>query len=58
VPTLLLSGRDDEAMDEVVEPYFEKVDKAKWVTFVESSHVPYCEERHRFMEVASRFLKY
>lgn len=58
VPTLLLNGRDDEAMDEVVEPYFEKVDKAKWVTLVESSHMPHCEERDRFMEVVSRFLKY
>ena len=58
VPTLLLNGHDNEAMDEVVEPYFEKVDKAKWVTLVESSHMPHCEERDRFVEVVSRFLKY
>lgn len=45
-------------MDEVVEPYFEKVDKAKWVTFAESSHMPHLEERDRFMEAVSRFLKY
>lgn len=54
VPALLLNGRDDEAMDDVVE----KVDKAKWVTLVESSRMPHCEERNRFMEVVSRFLKY
>lgn len=41
VPTLLLNGRYDEAMDEVAEPYFEKVDKARWVTFAESSHMPH-----------------
>lgn len=38
---LLLNGRYDEAMDEVAEPYFEKVDKARWVTFAESSHMPH-----------------
>ena len=58
VPTLLLNGRYDEAMDEVVEPYFEKVDKAKWFTFAESSHMPHWEERDRFMEVVRGFLKY
>ena len=45
-------------MDEVVEPYFEKVDKAKWFTFAESSHMPHWEERDRFMEVVRGFLKY
>ena len=58
MPTLLLSRRYDGAMDEVVEPYFEKVAKAKWATFAESSHMPHWKERDRFMEVVSRFLKY
>ncbi|OCL06054.1 proline iminopeptidase [Glonium stellatum] len=57
-PTLLINGRYDEATDEVVEPYFEKVGKAKWVTFTESSHMPHLEERDRFIDVISRFLKY
>jgi len=56
VPTSLLNGRYDEAMDETVEPYFEKVDKTKWVTFAESSHMPHWKERDRFIEVVSRFL--
>ena len=38
--------------------YFEKVDKAKWFTFAESSHMPHWEERDRFMEVVRGFLKY
>lgn len=39
VPTLLVNGRYDEAQDETVEPYFEKIGKIKWYRFAESSHV-------------------
>ncbi|KAJ9637737.1 hypothetical protein H2201_004172 [Coniosporium apollinis] len=57
VPTLLINGRYDEATDEVVEPYFQKIKKVKWVTFEQSSHMPHVEERSRFMEVVSHFLR-
>lgn len=39
VPTLLINGRYDEAQDEVVEPFFERIPKVKWFRFAESSHV-------------------
>lgn len=58
MPTLMLNGRYDEATDEVVEPYFRNINKAKWITLSESSHMPNWEERDRFMEVVSTFLKY
>lgn len=57
VRTLLINGAYDEATDYVVQPYFDKIEKAKWVQFGQSSHMPHIEERDRFMEVVSQFLK-
>lgn len=56
VPTLLLNGRYDEAQDEVVEPYFQEIEKVKWFRFAESSHTPQLEEREQFMKVVAHFL--
>ena len=58
VPTLLINGRYDEAQDEVVEPFFQEIDKVKWYRFAESSHTPQLEEREEFMKVVARFLGY
>ncbi|KAL8948947.1 MAG: hypothetical protein Q9222_004912, partial [Ikaeria aurantiellina] len=58
VPTLLLNGRYDEAQDEVVDPYFQAVEKVKWYRFAESSHTPQLEEREEFMKVVAHFLGY
>lgn len=56
VPTLLLNGRYDEAHDMVVEPYFQRIPKVKWIQFANSAHVPQLEETERFMEVVGNFL--
>ncbi|KAL8993436.1 MAG: hypothetical protein Q9169_006353 [Polycauliona sp. 2 TL-2023] len=58
VPTLLLNGRYDEAQDDVVEPFFQEIEKVKWYRFAESSHTPQLEEREEFMKVVARFLDY
>ncbi|KII93933.1 hypothetical protein PLICRDRAFT_410069 [Plicaturopsis crispa FD-325 SS-3] len=57
VPTLLINGRYDEAQDEAVVPYFRSIPKVKWVTFAESAHLPFHEERQRFVEIVGTFLK-
>jgi pimeloyl-ACP methyl ester carboxylesterase len=56
-PTLLLNSRYDEAQDSAVQPFFDKIDKAKWYTFSESSHMPHWEERDHYMEVVGHFLR-
>ena len=56
-PTLLISGRHDEATPEVVRPYVENVPGIKWVLFEESSHMPHVEERELCMRTVSDFLK-
>ncbi|OJT01711.1 L-amino acid amidase [Trametes pubescens] len=57
VPTLVLNGRKDISQDFVVAPFFERIPKVKWVTFENSSHTPFFEERERYMQVVAGFLK-
>ncbi len=56
-PTLLISGRFDEATPEVVRPYVERVPGCRWVVFEQSSHMPHVEEKARCLTVVSDFLK-
>ncbi|KAI1343260.1 proline-specific peptidase [Xylariaceae sp. FL0016] len=56
VETLLLNGRYDEAMDSCMLPWFKAIQKVKWVTFEESSHMAHWEERSRFNEICGAFL--
>ncbi|KAI0315990.1 proline iminopeptidase [Amylostereum chailletii] len=56
VPTFVVNGRADIAQDFVVAPFFEKIPKAKWVTLERSSHMPFWEERPRFMQLVREFL--
>jgi pimeloyl-ACP methyl ester carboxylesterase len=57
IPTLLINGQYDEATDACMKPYFDLVPKVKWVTIPDASHMPQWEQRERFMEIASGFLK-
>jgi L-proline amide hydrolase len=56
VPTLVLSGRHDEATPRAVRPFVELIPGARWEMFDESSHVPHLEEPERFQRVLLRFL--
>ncbi|WP_064696777.1 proline iminopeptidase-family hydrolase [Rhizobium aegyptiacum] len=55
-PTLLISGKYDEATPLVVRPYLERVPGCEWVLFENSSHMPHVEERPLCMATVSRFL--
>jgi L-proline amide hydrolase len=56
VPTLLASGRYDEATTETVAPFFEGIPDVRWAVFAESSHMPHVEETDRFNAVIGGFL--
>jgi len=56
VPTLLLSGRYDEAAPEVVQPFIDHIPCAQWVIFGQSSHMPHVEERPACMATVAGFL--
>ena len=55
-PTLLISGRHDEATPLVVRPYVENVPSCRWVVFEESSHMPHVEEKDLCLKTVSDFL--
>ncbi|KAJ7136108.1 proline-specific peptidase [Mycena epipterygia] len=51
VPMLLINGRYDDAQDVAVAPFFEEIPSVKWVQFAESSHMPFFEEKERYLQV-------
>lgn len=57
VPTLLVSGRHDEATPVTVQPYQDLIPDVRWEIFEESSHVPNLEEPEKFHAVLVEFLK-
>jgi L-proline amide hydrolase len=56
VPTLLVSGRHDEATPALQQTLLDGIGGSEWVCFEESSHMPHVEERERYMEVVGQFL--
>lgn len=56
VPTLLISGRYDEAAPETVQPFFDAIPDVRWEIFEESSHMPFVEEPERYRAVVATFL--
>ncbi|WP_225028516.1 proline iminopeptidase-family hydrolase [Xinfangfangia pollutisoli] len=57
VPTLVISGRHDEATPEVVRPFVERIPDNRWILFENSSHMPHYEERAACMEAVSHYLR-
>jgi L-proline amide hydrolase len=56
VPTLLISGRHDEATPETVQPFYDGIPDVRWEMFDESSHMPHVEETERFIATVDDFL--
>ncbi|MDT3380800.1 proline iminopeptidase-family hydrolase [Labrys neptuniae] len=56
VPTLILSGRHDEATPATVQPYKDGIEGSRWEIFEHSSHMPHVEEQEKCMRVAGDFL--
>ena len=56
VPAFVINGRQDQATDKVVAPFFKYIPKVKWVTFAQSSHMPHYEERAKYMQLVGSFL--
>ncbi|KAI0649017.1 proline-specific peptidase [Trametes meyenii] len=56
VPTLVINGRYDIAQDFVMKPYDDNIPNSRWITFENSSHTPFWEEREGYMEVVGSFL--
>ena len=55
-PTLLVSGRHDEATPHIVEQIHTRIPGSRWELFEESSHMPHVEEPEAFLKVVEGFL--
>lgn len=55
-PTLLISGRFDEATPATVQPFFDAIGDVRWEIFEESSHMPFIEEPEKYLHVVESFL--
>jgi L-proline amide hydrolase len=55
-PTLLISGKYDEAAPSVVQPFADRIPDVRWHVFEHSSHVPHIEERYAYMDLVQRFI--
>ena len=56
VPTLVISGRYDEATPEIAGTVRHGIPNSEWVLFEHSSHMPHAEEPQRFVEVVDEFM--
>jgi len=57
VPTLLVSGRYDEATPALQETLQAGIAGAEWVVFEESAHLPHVEEPERYLDVVGSWLR-
>lgn len=55
-PVLLINGSDDQAQDLVVLPFFQRLEKVKWVTIDNASHNPLLEQKAKVINIISSFL--
>ncbi|KAI1502659.1 proline-specific peptidase [Biscogniauxia marginata] len=56
VPTLLLNGTDDEAQDVAMQPFFEHIEKAKWIVLDNAAHFSHVDQRMKYMKQVGEFL--
>ncbi|MBO0878521.1 MAG: proline iminopeptidase-family hydrolase [Pseudonocardia sp.] len=56
VPTLVVRGAHDEATEDCVRPFADRIPNVRWRVFAESSHMPHVEERDAFMRLIAGFL--
>jgi L-proline amide hydrolase len=56
-PTLLVSGRYDEATPLIVGEIHKRIPNAQWIVFEKSSHMPHVEEPEAFLDAVESFLR-
>ena len=56
VPTLVISGRYDEATPLIAGTVHRGIPGSEWVLFENSSHMPHVEETERYLQVLTSFL--
>ncbi|POS69107.1 peptidase S33 [Diaporthe helianthi] len=57
VPTLLINGEQDEAQDVANQPFFDNIEKVKWITLDNAAHFSHVDQRESYMKHLGAFLK-
>ncbi|KAK3317481.1 Alpha/Beta hydrolase protein [Cercophora scortea] len=55
-PTLLINGAQDEAQDVAIQPFFELIERVKWITLDNAAHFSHVDQRKRHMQHLENFL--
>ncbi|KAI1376211.1 proline-specific peptidase [Hypoxylon crocopeplum] len=55
-PTLLINGAQDEAQDVAMQPFFDHIEKVKWVTLENAAHFSHVDQRERYIKLLEAFL--
>jgi proline-specific peptidase len=56
VPTLVISGRYDEATPAIAGTVHRGIPGSEWILFENSAHMPHLEETERYLRVLTSFL--
>ncbi|PSR82289.1 Alpha/Beta hydrolase protein [Coniella lustricola] len=57
VKTLLINGTEDEAQDVAMQPFFDHIEKVKWVTLDNAAHFSHVDQREKYMKILGSFLE-
>lgn len=57
VPTLVINGAQDEAQDVANQPFFDHIEKVKWITLDNAAHFSHVDQRERYMKHLGAFLR-
>lgn len=55
-PTLLINGSEDEAQDVAMQPFFDHIEKVKWITLADAAHFSHVDQRKKTMKHLEAFL--
>jgi pimeloyl-ACP methyl ester carboxylesterase len=53
---LVLNGEFDEATDDVQKPFFNNIEKVRWVTMNGVAHMGYLEQPDKYISIVTDFL--
>lgn len=56
-PTLLINGAEDEAQDVAMQPFFDHIEKVKWVTLDNAAHFSHVDQREKYLKHLASFLQ-
>ncbi len=57
VPTLLINAVEDEAQDVAMQPFFDHIEKSKWITLDNAAHFSHIDQREKYMGHLLAFLQ-